>query len=115
MLPMKYRLRKAADFQRVYKQGAYLVSKQMVIYYYASEKSIRVGFVASKKVGKSVERNRSKRVLREVFGLLLPSLAPGHDIVVVARAAMKEENFQGALKTMTRLLRKAKLLQVQNE
>ena len=115
MLPMKYRLRKTADFQRVYKKGAYLVSRQMVIYYFPNDAGTRVGFVASKKVGKSVQRNRCKRILREVFGSLLPSLAPSYDFVIVARPAMKEESFQGALKTMSRLLRKARLLQVHDE
>lgn len=111
MLPLEYRLREARDFRRVYRQGAYVVAKQMVLYYYPSEHdSIRVGFVASKKVGKSVQRNRCKRVLREVFGHYLSEIAPGYDFVVVARPPMKEETFAGAHKTMARLLRKAKLL-----
>lgn len=95
----------------MYKHGTYVVSRQMVIYYYPlNNNGIRVGFVASKKVGKSAERNRCKRLLRETMRQHLPFLVNGYDLVVVARPPLQQEDFLGVNKIMARLLRKAKLL-----
>ncbi|HBI56760.1 MAG TPA: ribonuclease P protein component [Firmicutes bacterium] len=115
MLNKANRLKKTTDFNRVYKRGAYVVARQMVIYYYPLfiDDGIRVGFVASKKVGKSHQRNRCKRLLRESMRQHLPNLVNGYDLVVVARPPLKEDNFQTVYKVMSRLLRKAKLFQEQ--
>ena len=112
MLNQANRLKKTKDFQRVYQHGAFVASRQMVIYYYPLKNSdgIRAGFVASKKVGKSHQRNRCKRLLREAMRQHLPNLVSGYDLVVVARPSLNEEDFRSVNKIMARLLRKAKLL-----
>jgi ribonuclease P protein component len=111
MLDKENRLKKTVDFQRIYQNGAYTVARQMVIYYCPRDQAgLRVGFVASKKVGNSTRRNRCKRLLRESMRLLLPDLKRGYDVVVVARPPLGEETFSVTLRTMARLLRKARLL-----
>jgi len=48
---------------------------------------VRVGFTCSKKVGKSVLRNRAKRRLREAARIVLPRLGrDGWDYVLIGRA-----------------------------
>ncbi len=48
----------------------------------------RIGFTASRKVGIAVMRNRARRRLRAAVARVMPlHAAPGHDYVVIARAA----------------------------
>ena len=55
---------------------------------------MRVGFTASKKVGNAVRRNRAKRRLRVLADTVLRDRAePGHDYVLIARAATVERDF----------------------
>ena len=53
----------------------------------------RIGISASKKVGNSVVRHRFARLVRESFRLNKDILEEGKDIIVVARAAAKDKNF----------------------
>jgi ribonuclease P protein component len=70
------------------------------------DRSPRIGFTASRKVGGAVVRNRAKRRLRELARALMPELAiDGIDYVLVARQetagrdfALLREDFRQALK-----------------
>lgn len=50
--------------------------------------ALRVGVVASRKVGPSVQRARARRRLREVFRRHRPELRGAVDLVLVARASL---------------------------
>lgn len=50
----------------------------------------RFGVVASRKVGCAVQRNRAKRLLREVFRKNAASFPPGVDVVVIVRPGVDE-------------------------
>ena len=54
----------------------------------------RIGISVSKKVGNSVVRHHITRLLRESFRLHEDITETGLDIVVVARAAAKEESYK---------------------
>ena len=59
------------------------------------ENAIRVGFTATKKIGKAVIRNKAKRRLRAIAHQLLPVLGkPGHDYVFIARRGTATRPFE---------------------
>ena len=71
----------------------------------------RVGISTSKRVGKAVVRNRVKRLIREAVRGLLPRVAPGRDLVFVARPAAAGADFEQVSGAVESLLRRARLLQ----
>ena len=95
-------LRKQSDFARVYKQGKSKGSRFAVILYRRNGLKItRTAFVSSKKVGNSVERNRSRRLMRAAYRAVEPNIKKGYDIIFVARASItgcKEPEVEKALK-----------------
>lgn len=95
-------LRKQSDFSRVYKQGKSRGSRFAVILYKRNGlKFTRTAFVASKKVGNSVQRNRSRRLMRAAYRAVEPNVKSGYDIIFVARAAIngcKEPEVERQLK-----------------
>jgi ribonuclease P protein component len=69
----------------------------------------RYGFTVTKKVGKAVQRNRVKRLLREIMRLQL--LKPGWDIVFMARSVAVDADYHQLKRAITRLLTRAQLLE----
>lgn len=94
-------LRKQNDFNRVYTRGESKGSKYVVVLHNKNRLGYtRVAFVASKKVGNSVARNRSRRLMRQAYRNIKDKIAPGFDIVFVARntiLTVKEEDVERAM------------------
>jgi len=68
---------------------------------------LRVGFTVSRKVGNAVARNRARRRLRAAAALVLPRrAAPGHDYVIVGRAATLARAFPGLMEDLEAGLRR---------
>ncbi len=82
----RFRLRKRAEFSRVYGMGRSAASRVLVMYVLPSEGDLRIGFSAGRKLGTAVVRNRAKRRLKEVVRKHLKQLACGHFYVVIARS-----------------------------
>ena len=79
-----------ADFRRLYNRGKTVTDPALVIYYSKNRAGIcRIGITTSKKIGNAVERNRSRRLLKEAFRSICPQVSPCYDIVIVARSKTK--------------------------
>lgn len=61
-------LRRTTDFRRLYGEGrAFHCEDFVLIVRHTGERPAKVAFVASRKVGNAVKRNRARRVLREAL------------------------------------------------
>lgn len=93
-MPDKGILRKQKDFVAVYSNGKSTGSKYVVILFKKNDKECsRVSFVASKKVGNSVARNRARRLMKESYRFIRNNndIKRSVDIVFVARNTIKSE------------------------
>jgi ribonuclease P protein component len=88
-------IKKNKDFQAVYQNGKSYANRLLVMYVKKSDlPRSRIGISVSKKVGNSVVRHHLTRLIRESFRLHEDVVEAGLDIVVVARASAKEENYK---------------------
>lgn len=94
MLQSRHRLRRAADINRVRQQGASRRHPYVVAIAYPNGGEVsRFAFVASRRVGKAVQRNRARRLLREVIRQRMAEIKPGWDCVLIARREIVGASF----------------------
>ena len=94
----------------VYRQGKVWANSLLVMKAMPNGLSLsRYGFSVTKKVGKAVQRNRLKRLLREI--IKLQSLRPGWDIVLIARPVAVNTDYHELERAVTKLLARAQLLE----
>lgn len=99
------------DFRRIYARGKSYISPLVVVYALKNRtKNVRVGITTSKKVGNAVQRNRSRRVIREAFRALAPRVRPGFDLVLVARGKTPYVKSTDVRRQLERQLQAAGLL-----
>ncbi len=79
-------LRKDKDFSALYKRGKSVGDRYVVLFYRPNSLPYnRTGFLASKKVGNSVKRNRAKRLMKESYRKIEKTLPIGYDFIIIAR------------------------------
>ena len=108
---MKYgKLKKNWQFSRVYKAGDKYYGNLFILYVLPNgTQETRIGLTVTKKVGRSVQRNRIKRVIREVIRLS-KEIAPGNDLVIIARKAAVDLKYSQAQRSINNLLYRARIL-----
>ena len=86
------RVRRRADFERAYSTGIRIHARFMTLFVVENGGGLsRLGIAATRKLGAAVERNRAKRIAREVFRR--HKIETGLDIVIVPRREMLDAPF----------------------
>jgi ribonuclease P protein component len=86
------RVRRRPDFEHAYSTGVRIHARFMTLFVVVTgASSSRLGVAATRKLGPAVERNRAKRLAREVFRR--HKIRAGLDIVIVPRREMLDASF----------------------
>jgi ribonuclease P protein component len=110
VLPRKNRLTRSSDFQRVRSQGRSWSDRLLVLLCAPNSLEVtRFGFSVSRRIGGAVVRNRIRRLMREAVRLQHDLIAPGWDVVFIARRGISGADYWAVEESVTRLLRLARL------
>ena len=93
---------RSTGIRRVFRDGKPVHGKRVVLF--VAPGSGGFALVAGKKIGGAVQRNRARRVLRAALREVAPRGMEGHDIVLVAREAIRDARTQDLIAEMTELL-----------
>ena len=78
------RIRRRAEFKQVYERGVRIHSRYSTVFILSNEREVgRLGIAATRKLGGAVQRNRAKRLIREVFRR--NKIANGFDVVIIPK------------------------------
>jgi ribonuclease P protein component len=114
-----FRLRKHADYQRVYQASRKQFAKEMTYFFVLREqlgadgtpprdvdaRSPRVGLTVGKVMGKAVDRNRIKRRMREVVRKNLSTLSMPVDVVLHPRRSVIDLEFAALDREVAKVFR----------
>ena len=86
-------LKKRSDFEKLRKKGRILKNKYMILYILPSIKirTLRAGFAIGKKTGKAFQRNKIRRILKEI--LRKASIPISIDVFIVVRNTIAEAGY----------------------
>lgn len=90
--------------QRIFHDAEPMHGKRVVLF--VAPGSGEFALVAGKKIGGAVQRNRARRVLRAAIREVAPRGVEGHDVVLVAREAIRDARTQDLITEMTELLQR---------
>lgn len=111
MLPRHHRLRYSADLGQVREHGRRWRHPLIILLAKENEQDgSRFSFLASRRVGKAVVRNRAKRLMREAIRLHLDEIEGGWDCLLISRAKTPTATFSEVETAVLQLLSRARLL-----
>ncbi len=83
-------LRGKKNFSAIYKRGKSVGDRYVVLFYRKNGLDYnRIAFLASKKVGNSVKRNRARRLMKESYRLTGLNVPSGYDFIFIARSTIE--------------------------
>jgi ribonuclease P protein component len=83
---------------------------RVILYARPNPEELAAAFVAGRRVGGAVQRNRARRVLREAWRSLAPQIDRGADVVFVARRGILRATVAQLEEEMAELLGRSELI-----
>jgi ribonuclease P protein component len=91
MLRKPHRLRQSQRFVEVKRKGKSVADRLIALTFMPNELAhSRFGFSVSRYIGGAVKRNRVKRRMREAVRSCIEQIAPGYDLVFIARNPIRD-------------------------
>ncbi|TFH30760.1 MAG: ribonuclease P protein component [Myxococcales bacterium] len=101
------RLKKRYEFRQAQLSGRRIHTAHFLIVVQPNAlQNTRLGITVTKKVGTAVQRNRIKRVVREVFRRNRPLFPGSHDIVFIAKRGSTGIDYASLLNELQRAAKK---------
>ncbi len=105
------RLTRQSEFDAVRHKGRWWTNSLLTLQAMANnQERNRFGYLVSKKVGKAVTRNRTKRRLKEI--VRHEALAQGWDVVLIAKPKAAGATFAEMRRSVQDLLKRGRLVAV---
>ena len=109
-------LKQNHEFRRLYGKGKSAVCPYFAVYCRKTRRPVsRLGITAGVKLGNAVKRNRARRRIRALYRTNEDRLAPGWDIVIVARARSIYGRYGEMERSLLQLMKKLGLLEPREE
>ena len=103
-------LRNRDDFSRIYRKGRSIGERYVVLFFIKNGLEYnRTAFLASKKVGNSVQRNRARRLMRESWKKHCDVLPAGYDFIIIARNTINGRSCQQVQESLDSAIKKANI------
>jgi ribonuclease P protein component len=99
---------RSRDVRRVLAEGRPAHGKLVVLF--VAPGSRDSAFIAARRVGGAVQRNRARRILREAWRQVSAQVVEGSDVVLVAREAIRGAKTQDLVAEMSELVTRAGLV-----
>jgi ribonuclease P protein component len=99
-------IKRQIDFEKLRKKGRLLKNKYLILYILpqSKEMKIRAGFGIGKKIGKAFQRNKIRRVLKEILRKV--SVPYAIDIFIIVRHSILKAGFTDIKKELEKSLEK---------
>ena len=104
------RLRSSRRFSQIRSEGRTWVNNLLVLRTLANDDAqTRFGFIATRRIGNAVVRNKLRRRLREI--LRVAPVSVGWDLVFIVRKSSVDASFKALERAVYNLLRRSSLLE----
>ncbi|HEU4572309.1 MAG TPA: ribonuclease P protein component [Candidatus Limnocylindrales bacterium] len=101
-------LTRPVDFQALQRDGAMRSNQLMTVRVRRTDlDTTRFGLSTGRRLGGAVVRNRVRRRLREALRAMAPSFQPGWDVLIIARPALADADYEALVRGVRRLLERA--------
>ena len=108
--PKAHRLLKRGEYLRVQQNGAKVHSRAFIGLVLFDNPRVRIGITTTKRLGKAVERNRLRRLVREAFRRGLMEMPDTTEVVVIPKKSAVEWDGPALIEDLGRLAKRIQLL-----